>query len=159
MKKVILLAAFVVSTLSMNAQEFNLGLSGALPVADTEELSTAGLLLDANYLWNVSERFDLGVTAGYHHYFSDDPNNVDLDDFGFLPVAVSGRFNATENLAIGADFGFAAGVTDSTDEGFYYAPKVQYGVTQAIDIVLAYRGINQDYGSFDSVSLGIEFEL
>lgn len=159
MKKIILLAAVLVSTLSMNAQEFNVGLSGALPLADAEELSTTGLILDANYLWNVTERFDAGVTAGYQHYFSDEPNNVDISDFGFLPLAASGRFNATESLAIGADLGYAIGVSDSTEEGFYYAPKVQYGITEAIDIVVAYRGINQDYGSFDSISLGIEFGL
>lgn len=159
MKKVILLATLLVSTLSINAQDFNVGISGALPLDDAEEFSTFGFNLDANYLWNLTEKFDAGITAGYHHYFSDDPGGIDLDDFGFIPLAASGRFHVTEKFAFGGDFGYAFGATDTTDDGFYYAPKLQYGVTEAIDVVVAYRGINQDYGSFDSISLGIEFGL
>ena len=45
------------------------------------------------------------------------------------------------------------------DGGFYYAPKVQYGISETIDIVLAYKGVSLEGGSFDSITLGVEFRL
>jgi hypothetical protein len=45
---------------------------------------------------------------------------------------------------------------DGNDGGFYYAPRVQYGVSDALDIVLSYRGVSDD-GSFDVINLGVEF--
>ena len=66
----------------------------------------------------------------------------------------------TVPFILGADLGYAIGVSPSdNDGGFYYAPRIQYGVSESIDIVLAYRGISVDGGSFDVLTLGIEFGL
>jgi hypothetical protein len=154
MKKLLLLSAIVVSTMTLSAQEANIGLSGALPIGDVGDITTFGLNLDANYLWEVSEQFDLGVAAGYHYYFGEDI------DFGFLPIAAAARFNASEDFTIGADVGYALGINpDGNDGGFYYAPKIQYSVSEALDIVFAYKGVSLDGVSFDAISLGIEFGL
>lgn len=158
MKKLLLLGAFlIVSTSSLFAQEFNLGASAALPLGDAGDLTTFGLNIEANYLTDVSEQFDVGATVGYHHYFGD---SMDIDDFSFIPVAASARFNASEAFTIGADLGYGIGISpDGNDGGFYYAPKVQYGISETIDIVLAYKGVSLDGGSFDSITLGVEFGL
>jgi hypothetical protein len=164
MKKLLLLSAIVISTMSVNAQDFNLGLSGALPIGDAADFTTFGLNLDDNYLETISEKFDLGVAAGYHYYFGEDIDTpfgtFEAEDVGFLPIAAAARFNATESFTIGADVGYALGVNpDGNDGGFYYAPKIQYGVSETLDIVFAYKGISRDGGSFDAISLGIEFGL
>ncbi|SDG61152.1 outer membrane beta-barrel protein [Psychroflexus sediminis] len=164
MKNIFLLGAFLISALSMSAQETNVSISGALPTGDAADFTSFGLNIDANYLWQVSEQFDLGVTAGYHHYFGEDVDlgglMVEVDDFGFLPVAAAARLNLNESITFGADVGYAIGVSpDGNDGGFYYAPKIQYGLTSTLDIVLAYKGISRDGGSFDSLSLGVEFGL
>ncbi|MFO7743909.1 MAG: hypothetical protein R6V36_00830 [Psychroflexus sp.] len=165
MKKFILITALLISTLSLTAQESNVSLSGALPTGDAGDVTSFGLNLDLNYLWAVAEQFDLGLTAGYHHYFGEDIDlegfgTVEAEDFGFLPIAAAARFNATEQFTIGADVGYAIGLNpDGNDGGFYYAPKVQYGLTPLIDIVLSYRGVSLDGGSFDALSLGFEFGL
>jgi hypothetical protein len=164
MKKLLLLSAIVVSTMTLSAQEANIGLSGALPIGDVGDITTFGLNLDANYLWEVSEQFDLGVAAGYHYYFGEDIDTpfgtFEAEDFGFLPIAAAARFNASEDFTIGADVGYALGINpDGNDGGFYYAPKIQYSVSEALDIVFAYKGVSLDGGSFDAISLGIEFGL
>lgn len=165
MKKLLLLGAFLIfSTSSLFAQEFNLGASAALPLGDAGDLTTFGLNIEANYLTEVSDQFDVGVTAGYHHYFGDSVDtgfgSIDIDDFSFIPVAASARFNASEEFTIGADLGYGIGISpDGNDGGFYYAPKAQYGVSEAIDIVLAYKGVSRDGGSFDAITLGVEFGL
>jgi hypothetical protein len=164
MKKLLLLSAIVVSTMTLSAQEANIGLSGALPIGDVGDITTFGLNLDANYLWEVSEQFDLGVAAGYHYYFGEDIDipfgTFEAEDFGFLPIAAAARFNASEDFTIGADVGYALGINpDGNDGGFYYAPKIQYSVSEALDIVFAYKGVSLDGVSFDAISLGIEFGL
>lgn len=159
MKKIILFASLLISTLGINAQESNLSLSAALPVGDAGDITTFGLNLDINSLWKVSEQFDLGIATGYHYYFGDDIEttlgSVEIDDYGFLPLAVAGRINAGENISFGADVGYAIGINpNGNDGGFYYAPKIQFGM-----IVLAYKSISLDSDSFDAFTLGLNFSF
>ena len=113
MKKLLLLGAFlIVSTSSLFAQEFNLGASAALPLGDAGDLTTFGLNIEANYLTDVSEQFDVGATVGYHHYFGGHSMDIPgLGDFSFIPVAASARFNASEAFTIGADLGYGIGIS------------------------------------------------
>ncbi len=176
MKKLFLAVFVVFAFTSVNAQDFNAGLSFGLPVGDASSdlesgfsgnTHTFSIVLDINYLWNVSEKFDAGIASGYSHSFGDkisyeDENvivtNIRFPDVGFLPIALAGRFNVSDKFTLGADLGYAIGITPSeNDGGFYYAPKVQYGISDAIAIVAAYRGVSLDSGSFGNISLGIEF--
>lgn len=158
MKKLFLLPVVFFTLLNANAQDFVLGLNVGLPLGDIKDAYTLNIGADLSYLWKVSEEFNAGVTAGYSHFLGD--SDFDIDDAGFLPIAAAGRFNVSEDFTIGADLGYAVGVSPSgNDGGFYYAPKVQYGVSQSIDIVLAYKGISVDGGTFSTINLGIEFGL
>lgn len=165
MKKLILLAAVAVFGLSnVNAQNFNVGISGGLPIGDADDIATFSIVLDANYLWEVSEEFDVGIASGYSHSFGesiDTPiGSFDIDDTGFLPIAAAARFNVSEEFILGADLGYAIGTSPSdNDGGFYYAPKVQYGVSEELDIVAAFRGVSLDGGSFDMITLGVEYKF
>jgi|SRR5690606_3470372 len=161
MKKLLLSTVIAVfAIINVNAQEFNLGVNVGLPLGDIKDAYTLNIGVEANYLWQVSEEFDAGVTAGYSHYLGDSIGGFDIDDAGFLPIAAAGRFSVSEDFTIGADLGYAIGVSPSGNEGgFYYAPKVQYGVSEALDIVLAYKGVSVDGGSFSSINLGVEFAL
>jgi len=138
-----LLAAVAVFGLSnVNAQSFNAGISAALPIGDAGDGYTFGVNLDLNYLWEVSDDFNVGVASGYQHYFGESVEilgvSFDNDDAGFLPIAGAARFMVSDDFTLGADLGYAVGISpDGNDGGFYYAPKVQYGVSEAIDIVLS----------------------
>lgn len=171
MKKLMLVAAVAVFGLSnVTAQSFNVGISAGLPVGDFSEAYSFSVILDANYLWNVSDQFDAGIATGYSHSFGKDNGSIDLgefgsiknkaDDFGYIPIAAAGRFNATEDFTIGLDLGYAIAVSPSgSDGGFYYAPKLQYTVADNIDLALAYRGVSLDGASFNIFSFGVEFGL
>ena len=84
---------------------------------------------------------------------------VELDDVQFIPVAASGRFEVAPSFTLGADVGYAIGINDGNDGGFYYSPRAQYSVSEAIDIVAAYRGVSVDGGSWDIISAGVEFGI
>lgn len=166
MKKLLftLFAGSLLSVGSLSAQEFNASLSGALPIGDAGDLTTFGLNLDANYLFEVADSFKLGATAGYHHYFGESIDiplgSIDLDDTSFIPLAAAGRYAVSEEFTLGADIGYAIGISpDGNDGGFYYAPKAQYSLSEKLDLVAAYKGISLDGGSFDAITVGIEFGL
>lgn len=160
MKKRFLLLVVFFTLLNVKAQDFVLGLNVGLPLGDIKDSYTLNIGGDISYLWEVSELFNAGVSAGYSHFLGDSIEGFDIEDAGFLPIAAAGRFNVTEDFAVGTDLGYAIGISpDGNDGGFYYAPKVQYAVSQSIDIVLAYKGISVDGGTFSTINLGIEFGL
>ena len=166
MKKLFLIIVlFVLSFATVQAQGFKAGVNVGLPVGDAGDGYTFNVTLDVNFIWEVSETFGAGVATGYSHNFGDSEDipgfgSVDYDDASFLPLAGAARFNVSEQFTLGADLGYAVGLSpDGNDGGFYYAPRVQYSVSQSLDIVAAYRGVSVDGGSFDVITLGVEFAL
>lgn len=165
MKKVLFFAAFLIMGMgAMNAQgQFRAGISGGLPIGDAGDFATFAIAVDLGYLFEISDTFDAGVATGYSHSFGDELNiggvTVDLDDVQFIPVAASARFEVAPSFTLGADLGYAVGINDGNDGGFYYSPRAQYGVSEAIDIVVAFRGVSVDGGSWDIVSAGVEFGI
>ena len=157
MKKLLLCAAFAVFAFSnVNAQNFNVGVNLGLPMGDIKDYSSLNIGVEANYLWQVSEEFDAGILAGYTTFLGKDG----ADALGYLPIAAAGRFNVSDDFTIGADLGYAIGVNPSgIDSGFYYSPKLQYGVSESIDIVLAYKGISVNSVNESSLNIGVEFGL
>ena len=165
MKKLLLIIAVMLFGFNVNAQDgLRGGISAGLPIGDAGDGYSFSVLLDLSYLWEVSDSFDVGLATGYSHSFGESIDfgggSFKLDDASFLPVAVAGRLGVSDEFTIGADVGYAIGISpDGNDGGFYYAPKLQYSVSDSIDIVFAYRGVSVDGGSFDIISLGVEFGL
>lgn len=165
MKKLLFAAVAVLGFTFVNAQNFNVGINGGLPMGDVKDSYSLNISAELNYLWEVSDQFEAGLMAGYSHYLGDSVDlggfgTIDFEDGGFLPVGGAARFNVSEEFALGADLGYAVGISpEGNDGGFYYAPKAQYSVTEMISIVLAYKGISVEGGAFSSVNLGIEFGL
>ncbi len=164
MKNLFLFAAFALIGLTVNAQSINAGINVGLPMGDIKDSYTLNIGVDINYLWEVSDQFQAGATAGYSHFMGDSIDflggSIDVEDAGFIPIAAAGRFSVSEEFTLGADLGYALGISpDGNDGGFYYAPKVQYSISDSIDIVAAYKGVSVDGGSFSTVNLGVEFGL
>ena len=93
MKKLLLLGAFALLGGAAQAQE---GLKSVdilvFPYQMQSDVSSFTLGVDAAYMWNIAKGLDLGVTTGYSHFFGKDH----FDDFGFVPVAVSGNIDLKE---------------------------------------------------------------
>ncbi|WP_406683829.1 hypothetical protein N1F78_14225 [Seonamhaeicola sp. MEBiC1930] len=167
MKKLFFFAVIATFAIgSINAQgQFRAGISGGIPIGDAGDLATFAIAIDLGYILEISDDFDAGVTTGYSHSFGDESTiggfSVSFDDVQFLPLAASGRFRASDQFTIGGDIGYAfeLGGNGNSSGGFYYSPRAQYSVSEAIDIVAAYRGVSLDGGSWDIVSMGIEFGI
>lgn len=165
MKKLFLLSIIAVFGLtSVNAQGgANVGINAGLITGDFSDGYSFNLALDLNYLWEVSDQIEAGVATGYSHSFGKDVDGFKADDAQFLPLAAAGRINISEEFAVGVDLGYAIGINDGNDGGFYYAPRVQYSVSESTDIVAAYRGASIDFGpinlGFNTITLGVELAL
>jgi hypothetical protein len=159
MKKLFLFAAVAVFGFTMNAQEFKIGAFAGLPIGDADEVYSLTFGADVSALWEVSEGFQAGATVG----LSASTVKSDFSDFVdtamFLPISASGRYSFSDEFAAGLDLGYAVGISDGNDGGFYYAPRLQYGISESLDIVAAYRAVSVDGGSFNSITLGVEFGL
>lgn len=162
MKKLVLIVCLVLLGWSVQAQnEFRAGAHLGLPIGDAGDFATFAIAVDLGYLFEISEEVQVGPTIGYSHSFGDSIDtilgSIDIDDVQFIPIAATGHYNFTEQFWFGLDLGYAIGVNNGNDGGFYYSPRFAYGVSDNIDIVAAFRGISVDGGSWDIISLGVDF--
>ncbi len=162
--------AFAAFGLSMQAQDatasksgkgFKIGVNAQLPTGDVAEFTPFGLGLDVAYLFEVSENFDAGVATGFSNIFVKSDFNDFLDPFQYLPIAAAatGRFNATEDFSLGADLGYAVGISEGFDGGFYYKPLVGYMISDAAQLNLSYVGISIEDLTFSTLNFGVLFSL
>ncbi len=165
MKKLFFLSIIAIFGICrVNSQgDFNAGISAGIPIGDAGDFATFAIAVDLGYLFEISDKFEAGGTIGYSHSFGDEISilgvTVKTEDVQFIPIAASGRFEVAPDFTLGADLGYALGVSDGNDGGFYYSPRAQYSVSEAIDIVAAYRGVSVDGGSWDIITAGVEFGI
>lgn len=162
MKRFTLVFCIIVFTTTMTQAQsgFSAGASLGLPVGDTEEISKLQVGAHLAYLLPVADMLFVGPKTGYSRFFMDgkDFRGVDLDDLDFIPIAASGRVSLAKGLFFGTDLGYALGLNDGNDGGFYYNSQIGYNF-QLIGATISYTGISADGGSLSSVNLGIEFGL
>ena len=164
MKKVLFIAAFLVAGVSMQAQEgASAGVNLGLPIGDAGDVSGFSIGVDFNYLWSAAESFDAGVAVGFTNAFGktiDTPiGSFEVEDVQFLPLAAAGRFHLSEDFSLGADLGYALGISDGNDGGFYYRPMVGYSLSEKLGLTFSYTGISLDGGSWDTLNLGLMLSL
>jgi len=178
MKKVLLIAAIAVfGFTSVQAQEggIKLGINVGLPVGDAGDVSSFGAALDFAYLFTVADSFQVGPATGYSHYFGKTETfmgvDIEYDDIQFIPLAASARFSL-DTLFFGADLGYAIGIGDGMDGGFYYRPKIGYNFGP-LSLIASYTGVSiakstetfmgveftTGGGTFSAITLGAEFSF
>lgn len=151
---------FVIAVLGMtsvNAQDgLRIGAHAGIPTGDVADISSFQAGADLAYRFNIVPLLDLGPMVGYSRFFLESDMDQ-YDDPAYLPIAASGRLNFPF-IFVGADLGYAVGLNDGNDGGFYYRPQV--GVKLGlIALVGSYSGISRDGGTASAVHLGLEFGL
>jgi hypothetical protein len=162
MKRLVLIMCFMLMGFAvMQAQSgLKVGANIGLPVGDIEEVSNFQAGVDLAYMLSVADMLYVGPLVGYTRFFmdEDDLGGFELDDPAFLPIAASGRVALARGFFFGTDLGYAVGLNDGNDGGFYYRPQIGYNFGK-IGLVGSYTGISVDGGSFGSINVGIEFGL
>ncbi|WP_026777842.1 outer membrane beta-barrel protein [Polaribacter sp. Hel_I_88] len=162
MKKVILVFALVLSSLAANAQ-LSVSVNAGLPVSDVEEFSSFALSGDVGYSFATESNLMLGVSVGFLNYFGKDyevlGTTFEAESTQFLPVAGSLMFRLTDSLSAGSKLGYAFGINDGNDGGFYYKPMLSYAVGNETSLSLFYEGVSNDGINANNVGLGFTFGL
>lgn len=163
MKKNILLIVLAVVGFSTSYSQgnFRLGVNAGLPIGDAADFTSFQLGTDVAYMINLAGVASVGPMVGYSRFFGDseelDGVDFEVDDTQFVPIAASGRFSLL-SLALGLDLGYALGLNDGNDGGFYYRPQAGFSIGP-VGLIASYQGICMDGGSMASVNLGVEFGL
>lgn len=164
MKTTILSAAVAILSLTSAFSQqgnFTIGVNGGIPVGDVEEFATFNIGADAAYRFGLNEQFELGGLVAYSHFFGDSGEEGDIswevEDFQFLPLAASARYKAGSFFA-GGDIGYAVGINEGNEGGFYYRPHAGYNLGK-LSVLASYSGISRDNFTVATVGLGIEFKL
>lgn len=162
MKKLVLAGLVMFFTTSfMQAQEVKIGAHVGIPVGDISDFSDFDLGIDFAYMFSPVEMLQVGPMIGYSHYFMKDIDmgsfgTFEVDDASFLPIAASGRVSLGDAVFAGADLGYAVGLNDGNDGGFYYRPKLGFDLL-GVWVIGSYEGISMDGGDVSSVNVGVEF--
>ncbi|MGB5314777.1 MAG: outer membrane beta-barrel protein [Robiginitalea sp.] len=164
MRKILVIGCMLLFGASLQAQEgLNVGINLGLPVGDASDFSSFSLGIDANYLWNVAESLDVGVATGFTNAFGKTYEilgaEFDAEDVQFIPIAAAGRYHVTDKFRAGADIGYAIGLNDGNDGGFYYRPILAYGFNDTMEVNFSYTGISLDGFTWSTISLGFMVNL
>lgn len=164
MKKIILVCFVALcSGLMMQAQTFKVGATLGLPAADAADVSTFVLGIDAYYYFtDIDDFIEIGATAGFRNFFGDEirvgGETFDIDDQQFLPLAAAARLKLFGIVSGGADLGYAIGLTDGLDGGFYFRPVVGIDIADAIELNASYESIS-DAATWGNFNVGVLFEF
>ena len=146
MKKVLLTAAFAVAGMvGVSAQTTGVegGVHIGIPVGDAADRASFNVGVDLAYLHPVASNVRLGVATGYDHFIAKDYTFLGEtygEDYGFIPLAASAKFDVAQNFFLGADLGYAFATGDNWKGGLYYQPKVGYSGAN-FDVYAAYKGL------------------
>ena len=158
MKRLLLFTAVLLFGLSnLNAQGvFKIGATAGAAVSDAGDIADWALGVDAYYfLTNIDAPIEFGLTAGFRNFFMSDDA---VDDAQFLPIAAAARLKLFGILSGGADVGYAVGISDYLDGGFYFRPVVGIDIADTIEINASFEGIS-DVATWGNLNLGILFEF
>ncbi|MFH4967302.1 hypothetical protein V8G61_03770 [Gaetbulibacter sp. M240] len=163
--------SFVVLTLlffsSINAQDgFRIEIGVGPTIGDSREYFSLTLQGNFYYLWNVSEKINIGPTIGALVFLGEGNNiNGSNSAFGsipdvYLPIAVAGRIDIIKALSFGTDIGYglSANAFDSGG-GFYFRPILTYNLKEKFALIGSFASIIEGDGNASTINFGINFGL
>ncbi|MEC8833029.1 MAG: hypothetical protein VX772_11770 [Bacteroidota bacterium] len=160
------MVAFSFSSMAQHVDRtsFKAGVFAGLPVGDAADFSSFSLGVDLGYHWSVSEMVDVGIASGFLNSFGSDVEFTDgpitvsgnFGDIQFVPVAAAFRLYPNYNFKLGGDIGYAVGINEGNEGGFYVRPMIGYNITGNTELNVSYINVSNN-GSFSVVALGLLF--
>ncbi|MBC2838942.1 hypothetical protein [Robiginitalea sp. SC105] len=116
---------------------------------------------DAYYMFNKEDALlNLGPTVGIRNFFGDEISpGIEADDATFLPIGAAARLTILGILTGGADAGYALGLTDGLDGGFYFRPVVGLDILDILELNASYETIFNSDVNFGNINIGLLLAL
>ncbi len=164
MRNSFLALAFVLLTSGLMAQEgFKIGIQGGIPIGDFDDQVSLVVTADVGYMWALGEVFDLGIASGFINGFTDKFDTgselVDLPNVQFIPAAASFRVWPSNSFSLGGDAGYAIGINEGNDGGYYVRPLIGYLFGTYTELNLSYSYVSLEGPTWSSVTVGLLFTI
>ena len=163
MKQIIICLVLTFISYGTQAQQvdrtnFRAGLTGGIVTGDFSEAYSLVLGVDLYHHWGLSKEIDLGVTVGFLNAFGEKEELIEggvaveteFDNVQFIPVGGSVRIYPTSGFKIGGDVGYAIGINEGNEGGFYYRPSLGVDINGGVtELNVSYLAVNGDvaYGN------------
>lgn len=144
---------------------FRAGLNGGIVTGDFSEAYSLVLGVDIYQHWGVSKKIDLGVTTGFSNAFGEKEElsaggvtvETEFDNVQFIPVAGSFRIYPTSGVKFGGDVGYAIGINEENEGGFYYRPSFGVDINGGVtELNVSYLAVNGDV-TYSNLLVGLLF--
>ncbi|MEM6359659.1 MAG: outer membrane beta-barrel protein [Bacteroidota bacterium] len=150
-------------TLEKGSHNFGVGLTGGIVIGDFEDAYSSNIGVEAVYFYGLTDRISIGASTGFTNYFGDDFTEAgittEVDDAQFIPLTGSFRFSPFPKFFVGGDIGYAIGINDGNDGGFYASPRANYLIADKFIVNAGYRLIDLDGGSLGAIQFGIGYKF
>ncbi|MFD0797078.1 hypothetical protein ACFQZJ_06375 [Maribacter chungangensis] len=156
---------FTANSQYVDRTSFRAGLNAGIVTGDFSEAYSLVLGLDLYQHWGISKTIDLGITTGFSNAFGEKQEisaggaliETKFDNIQFIPVAGSVRFYPTTGVKFGGDVGYAIGVNEGNEGGFYYRPSLGIDLNNGTtELNVSYLAVNGDI-PYNSVLFGLLF--
>jgi hypothetical protein len=161
MKKVLFTIAAVLAFTGLQAQGvFKIGVVAGIPTADAADISTFVLGADVYYMFEKEDAvLNFGPTVGLRNYFGDEiAPGITIDDGTFLPIGGAARVTLLGVLTGGIDVGYAVGISDFLDGGFYFRPVVGLDILDILELNASYESVS-DAATWGNFNIGLLLAL
>lgn len=161
----VLLLTFMVSAQDRTDRDaFKIGINGALPLGDAQNIAKFSLGVDVAYHYGISKVFDIGLATGFTNAFGETISEGPITEFPnvqFVPVAGLLRIypHVRSRLNFGVDFGYAMGIDEGNEGGLYYRPVAAFNLNRGTEVTASYTGISLENGSWETATLGLVFSF
>lgn len=156
---------FHVLAQNVDRTSFRAGLHGGIVTGDFSDAYSLVLGMDVYQHWGVSKKIDLGFATGFSNAFGEKEEisaggltvETDFDNIQFIPVAGSLRIYPAQGVKFGGDVGYAIGINEGNEGGFYYRPS--FGIDMSggtTELNLSYLAVNGDI-TYSNFLVGILF--
>ncbi len=136
------------------------GPNAGLVVGDFSNNYDSTLGLDVFYMYGISKKFLIGGSTGFANYFSDEPLVRDgiqqeAESLQFIPLTASIRSVRFKYLVVGTDIGYAFGLNEGNDGGFYLSSRITHFIGDKVPVFFGYRRISYGGDNLDSFLIGV----
>lgn len=158
MKKILYLFVFVLFGFTSHAQ-FKIGAHVGVPSGDASDFYSTTLGFDAYKMFGTDRNglLKLGIASGFVNHFGEEIEienySSSIDNAQFIPIAGAARINFLL-FTVGPDVGYAFGISDGMDNGFYWKGVVGVKLLKILEIDAYYHNVTVNEVNLGSVGIG-----
>ncbi|MRM86323.1 hypothetical protein D1Z98_07400 [Riemerella anatipestifer] len=142
MKKILILSTSLMMTSIIYSQKFSASVDFGMPTGKIAKHTSSNIGLGLAYTKSISDKFSLGLTTGYSHYFVKSSGK----DIGTVPLALKVQsFFSGNKVYADLDLGYSFSINNSFEGGLYTYPKVGYILNKNGKLYVGYKNTMSSY--------------